>query len=417
MRAQKLAAVSVMLATSLSLSAGAFLLSPAHAADATSALTTLGANTVADMAQAAAPAVVNIDVSEAPRTTGSLPFPLGGLGGLGNMPDMQFFVNGKPINPREFFSGGAPEGASPRAPRFERRDTGSGFIVRPNGYIVTNAHVVKDAEKIKVTLNDKRVFDGKVVGLDFFSDLAVIKINGENLPTLKMGSSIGLRPGEFAVAIGSPLGFDHTVTLGIISAVGRSVTDVNGNINFIQTDAAINPGNSGGPLLNLNGEVIGVNTAIHRNAQNIGFSIPIDVAKNVADSLIATGKILRPWLGIQMHELDEPMAKSLGVPATTKGVAIVGFVEGSPAKASGLELGDVIQKIDGKDVPNPKDVKEYIQSKKVSDVLNFLVFRKNAVHPVAVNVGDYQDMLDKQKAATSPKRAQPQIPAPNEAEE
>ncbi len=410
MRANRLIAASVALGT-LSFVAGFTTPAPAIGAEASAALVTLGANTVADMAAAAAPAVVNIDVSEMAKA--SMPFAINGLGGL--PPDMQFFFNGRQVSPKDLFGGGgAGSGGTPQkqaTPKFEKRDTGSGFIVRPNGYIVTNAHVVKDAEKIKVTLNDKRTFEGKIVGLDFFSDLAVIKINAEDLPTLKMGSSTTLRPGEFAVAIGSPLGFDHTVTLGIISAVGRSVTDVNGNINFIQTDAAINPGNSGGPLLNLSGDVIGVNTAIHRNAQNIGFSIPIDVAKTVADSLIATGKILRPWLGIQMHELDEGLTKSIGVPLATKGVAIVGFVEGSPAKSSGLELGDVIQKIDNKETPNPKDVKEYVQTKKVSDVLNFLVLRKNAVQTVSVNVGDYQDMLDKAKAAAAaPRRGRPADP-------
>lgn len=391
-----------MLAASLSFSAGLLAFSPAFALDASAVLTSLGPNTVADIAQASAPAVVNIEVSETSKSYGSSPF------GIGGLPDgMQFFFNGTQISPKDLFGGGSPRSGKP----IEKHDTGTGFIVRPNGYIVTNAHVVKDADKIKVTLNDKRSLEGKVVGIDFFSDVAVVKINAENLPTLKMGTSSSLRPGEFAIAIGSPLGYDHTVTMGIISAVGRTVTDVNGNINFIQTDAAINPGNSGGPLLNLQGEVIGVNTAIRRDAQNIGFSIPIDVAKTVAESLIATGKILRPWLGIQMHELDESLAKSLGVPATSKGVVIVGFVEGSPAKTSGLELGDLIQKIDGHETDTPKDVKEYVQSKKVSDVLHFLVLRKNAVQSLAVNVGDYADMMgDKPKAALTPKAPPHQDP-------
>lgn len=393
MRANRLIAASVMLA-SLSFVSIFTTAPPAISAEASAALVSLGANTVADMAAAAAPAVVNIDVSETAKN--AMPF---GLSGLPS--EMQFFFNGRQMNPKDFFGAGPGTGGNGQPPKFEKRDTGSGFIVRKDGYIVTNAHVVKGAEKIKVTLNDRRTFDGKVIGLDAFSDLAVIKINADNLPTLKMGSSTTLRPGEFAVAIGSPLGYDHTVTLGIISAVGRSVTDVNGNINFIQTDAAINPGNSGGPLLNLSGDVIGVNTAIRRDAQNIGFSIPIDVAKTVADSIIATGKILRPWLGIHMQELDEGMSTKIGVPATTKGVAIVGFAEGSPAKAAGLELGDVIQKIDNKDTPNPKDVKEYVQTKKVSDVLNFLVLRKNGVQTVSVNVGDYQDLFDKAKAAAN----------------
>jgi serine protease Do len=409
MRARKLmAATTLMLATSFSCSALSTSILPAQAADAGAVLATLGSNTIADIAGNAAPAVVNIEVSEANRNAVA-----GGVPGFfGDLPEgMQFFFNGQKVNPKDIFGGGAG-GGGPKAPAFQKHDTGSGFIVRPDGYIVTNAHVVKNADKIKVTLNDKRSFDGKVVGTDFFSDLAVIKINGTDLPTLKMGSSTGIRPGEFAIAIGSPLGYDHTVTLGIISAVGRSVMDVNGNINFIQTDAAINPGNSGGPLLNLNGEVIGVNTAIRRDAQNIGFSIPVDVAKSVADSLIADGSVKRPWLGIQMHEVDEAYVKSLGIPTTTKGAVIIGFVDGSPAKASGLEPGDIIQKIDGKDTTSPKEVRDYVLTKKVSDVLHFLVLRKNAVQAVAVNVGNYQELMEP-KTAVKPKSKPPVQEAPD----
>lgn len=405
MRSRKLmAAATVMLATSFSCSALSPAVLPAQAADSGSALATLGPNTVADIAANAAPAVVNIEVMESNRNSMAAGIP----SFFGDLPEgMQFFFNGQRVSPKDLFGGGnngGGGGGTPKAVPFQKHDTGSGFIVRPDGYIVTNAHVVKNADKIKVTLNDKRSFDGKVVGTDFFSDLAVIKINASDLPTLKMGSSTGIRPGEFAVAIGSPLGYDHTVTLGIISAVGRTVMDVNGNINFIQTDAAINPGNSGGPLLSLNGEVIGVNTAIRRDAQNIGFSIPVDVAKTVADSLIAEGSVKRPWLGIQMHELDESYIKSLGLQNGTKGAVIIGFIDGSPAKASGLEPGDVIQKIDGKETGSPKDVRDYVLSKKVSDVLHFLVLRKNAVQAVAVNVGNYQELMEP-KTAVKPKAA------------
>jgi len=400
MRLQKnLALASLSCAAMLSVSLGLLPSMPAaRAADAGGVLAALGPNTIADMAQAAAPAVVNIDVSE---SSAGQSFP--GISGL--PPGFEFFFNGQRMNPFGNGGGGGDRGGTPHGNehKFEKRDTGSGFIVRPDGYIVTNFHVVRDADKIKVTLNDNRSFDGKVVGVDPFSDIAVVKINGENLPTLKMGTSSNLRPGEFAVAIGSPLGYDHTVTLGIISAVGRSVTDVNGNVNFIQTDAAINPGNSGGPLLNLNGEVIGVNTAIRRDAQNIGFSIPIDVAKSVSQDLIAYGKILRPWLGIQMHELDESTVKGLGLNPSTKGVAIMGFVEGSPAEAAGLENFDVIQKIDGKDMLTPKQVKEYVQAKKVSDTLNFVVLRKDGVKVVPVKAGNYADMMDTHKEALAPK--------------
>lgn len=380
------------------------------------AVCALGTNTIADIAEKAAPGVVNIEIINKvpfPSIGGlggmKLPEGLGGLGGLGGLklPEgtnaqdlfgmMQFFLNGQQINPEQLGikPGDGTTDKQAQAPKkefYEKRDTASGFIVRPDGYIVTNAHVVGGKNnEIKITLNDKRVLIGKAVGIDHFSDLAVVKVDATNLPTLPMGTSTGLRPGEFVVAIGSPLGYDHTVTLGIISAIGRTVMDVNGNINFIQTDAAINPGNSGGPLLNLKGEVVGVNTAIHARAQNIGFSIPIDVAKNVANELIANGVIRRPWLGIKMRELDESSLKSVGLPADTKGVLIAGFVPNSPGQAAGLKTGDVIQKIDGKMISTAKDVKDYVLSRKVSDTLNISILRNNAATTLAVNVGTYPD--------------------------
>lgn len=344
----------------------------------------LGSTTIADIAEKVAPAVVNIEIEQ------QMSNPLAGLQGLdlGNLPNgMEFFFNGQRVRP------GAPGSRGRGLPRLEKRNTGSGFIIRPDGFILTNAHVVRGANKIKVTLNDKRTFQGKVMGTDSFSDLAVVKVEATDLPTLKLGSSTSLRPGEFAIAIGSPLGFDHTVTLGIISAVGRTVTDVNGNVNFIQTDAAINPGNSGGPLLNLEGEVIGVNTAIQANAQNIGFSIPVDIAKGVSDDLIANKKIVRPWLGIAMQELDETMAKSLGLTADTRGVIIGNVIEGSPAQAAGLKRGDIIQKIDGTAIESGKQVQEYVRAHKVSEVLNFFVIRNNASKAIAVNIGQYPDKI------------------------
>jgi serine protease Do len=359
----------------------------AQAADSASVVTALGPNTIADIAQAAAPAVVNIEA-----TVPHAGMDLGALGAF------QFFFNGQQIDPSM---------RDRMQKQFEEPQTGTGFIVRPDGYIVTNRHVIAKADKIKVTLNDKRSFEAKVVGVDGFSDLAVLKIPADGLTTLTMGTSKGLRPGEFAIAIGSPLGFDHTVTLGIISAVGRSVIDINGNVNFIQTDAAINPGNSGGPLLNLQGEVVGVNTAIANpfKAQNIGFSIPIDVAKEVSESLIAKGKILRPWLGIKMLELDDDLAKKLSLPANTKGVVIQDFVPDSPAQAAGLQEHDVIQKIDGTEMTSPKAVREYVMGKKVSDKLHFVVLRNNSVQAVDVNVGDYSAVMDEPHEAMAPKGA------------
>jgi serine protease Do len=342
------------------------------------------ANTVADIAQNLAPAVVNIEVNQfVAAPTMNMPF------FPGQMPFGEFFFNGQRVTPQPNGHGPNKGSGESNVPKIEKHNTGSGFIIRSDGYILTNSHVVRGADKIKVTLSDKRILDGHVVGTDSFSDLAVVKIDASDLPIAKMGSSGVMRPGDFVVAIGSPLGYDHTVTFGIVSAIGRTVTDVNGNINFIQTDAAINPGNSGGPLVNLDGEVIGVNTAIQANAQNIGFSIPIDVAKDVCENLIAHKKIMRPWLGLAMQDVDEVLAKSLGLPATTKGAAVAQVLDGSPAQAGGFNRGDIIEKIDGKDIHSGKEVQELVRAHKVGDTLNFFILRNKGGQALSLKIGEY----------------------------
>ena len=355
-------------------------------------------NTIADLAELVAPAVVNIEVNQIINQP-NMPFmPFG---------NMEFFFNGQRMRqqrqPNQPMPGapnapGAPN--TPAVPHLEKRNAGSGFIVKAEGYIVTNRHVVHGASKIKITLSDLRVFDAKLVGEDNFSDIAVLKIEGTNLPIVQLGSSATMRPGDFVIAIGSPLGYAHTVTFGIISAVGRSVTDVNGNINFIQTDAPINPGNSGGPLVNLDGGVVGVNTAIQANAQNIGFSIPIDIAKSVIEDLIAHRQILRPWLGLAMQDMDDVLAKSLGLPPTTKGVLVAQVLDGSPAQTAGLERGDVIEKIDGKDVTASKEIQEIVRGHKVNDTLNFFILHNKLGKAVAVHIGQYPS--DKTTDKSSP---------------
>jgi len=334
----------------------------------------LGPSTIADIAQAVAPSVVSIDVDQkAPRL--AIPeypgFPF------------EFFFNGRRV---------PPNGRGFALPDFHGQNMGSGFIIRANGYILTNAHVLKGADKINVTLNDGRHFSGTVIGTDSFTDVAVVKIDAENLPVARIGTNKGLRPGDFCIAIGSPLGYDHTVTFGIISALERDVRAVNEHVRFIQTDAAINPGNSGGPLLNLAGDVIGINTAIHANAQNLGFSIPIDTVKDVIESLIAHKKIERPYLGIVMEQVSETELKSLGLPAVTKGVFIKGVYDG-PAKSCGVIQGDIIQKIDGKDVTAPKEIQDIVHSHKIGDKLHLLLLRQNQAHALACEVGQYPDQV------------------------
>ena len=334
----------------------------------------LGENTIADIAQSVNASVVNID-TQSSITVSDSPFFGGPMGGL------------------EFFFGNGGQNPAPR--KLEQRATGSGVIYRQDGYILTNNHVVGHAQNIKVTLSDKRSFEGKVVGRDKFTDLAIVKINATGLPAAKMGSSTKLRPGDWVIAIGNPMGLDHTVTLGIISALNRSLSEVN-EVQLIQTDAAINHGNSGGPLINLHGEVIGITVAINPNAQNIGFAIPVDIAKDIAQQLVQNGSIPRAYVGIQMTDLDEKLTKSLGMPSTEKGVIIARTVPGGPAEQSGLQQGDVISKIDGQAVTSGKEVQDLIRKHKPKDTLNFLVSRNGSLTPIPTKLGDFPTQEERQ---------------------
>jgi len=331
----------------------------------------LGENTIADIAADGLRSVVNIDT----RTSIQIP-------------DSPLHF-GIPFGGFEFFFGSGAPPLRQRMHRFESLGAGSGVIIRPDGYILTNNHVVRQANEIKVTLSDKRVFRGKVVGRDRFTDLALIRIDAQNLPVCKFGSSKTLRPGDWAIAIGSPLGLDHTVTLGIVSALGRSLGDLNNNVELIQTDAAINPGNSGGPLLSIRGEVIGINTAIRSDAQNIGFAIPVDVANQVVKDLLAHGSVDRPYIGIYMQELNETLARSLGLPPSSKGVVVTRVAAGSPAEIAGLAQGDLIVRIDGKEVSSGKEVQQLVRSHKPGDKANMLVSHAGVLKGVELTIGQY----------------------------
>ncbi|MDF5739841.1 MULTISPECIES: HhoA/HhoB/HtrA family serine endopeptidase [unclassified Nostoc] len=279
------------------------------------------------------------------------------------------------------------------------RGTGSGFILSEDGELLTNAHVVADTDTVQVTLKDGRSLEGKVVGVDTVTDVAVVKIKANNLPTAKLGNSQDLVPGQWAIAIGNPLGLDNTVTIGIISATDRTSAQVgvpDKRVSFIQTDAAINPGNSGGPLLNAQGEVIGINTAIRADAQGLGFAIPIETAARVANELFTKGHVDHPFLGIEMADLS-PIRKQqinqenqLNIQQEA-GIVIRGVTDNSPAKQVGLLPGDVIQKVNSKPVKTSAQVQKLVEFSKVGDILAIEVNRNDKIQTFKVQLGAYPE--------------------------
>jgi serine protease Do len=259
-----------------------------------------------------------------------------------------------------------------------QRGMGSGFVISSDGLILTNAHVIQGSDQVEVTLKDGRTFAGKVMGIDPLTDVGVIKIAAKNLPAVTFADSETLQPGENAIAIGNPLGLDNTVTTGIVSATGRSSSQVgiaDKRVSFIQTDAAINPGNSGGPLLNAQGEVIGMNTAIIQNAQGIGFAIPVNTARDIAEELIAKGKVDHPYLGIQMATITPKLQQQLQASneqlqlTAEKGVVIVDVVPNSPADKAGLKSGDVIQQVNGETISQVDEIQQAVQQTQVGNQL------------------------------------------------
>lgn len=276
-----------------------------------------------------------------------------------------------------------------------QRGTGSGFIVSNDGKIFTNAHVVDGADEVTVTLKDGRSFPGRVMGSDPSTDVAVVKIEAGDLPTVALGDSDHLQVGEWAIAIGNPLGLDNTVTTGILSATGRRSADIgvpDKRVEFIQTDAAINPGNSGGPLLNADGQVIGMNTAIIQNAQGIGFAIPINKAQEIAQQLIATGKVEHAYLGIQMvtmtPELQSQIRQETGMNIPVdKGVVIMQVMPNSPAAIAKLEQGDVLQSLQGQPVENAEQVQSLVGKLAVGDEVELGILRNGQQQNLTVTIG------------------------------
>jgi len=317
----------------------------------------LPANGFTDVVAAAMPAVVNISTTRVVKSQGGSPF----------MNDPFF---------KEFF--GEEFSRQFQVPKNRRESAlGSGVIVDKRGYIVTNNHVIAKADEIKVVLNDKREFTGKVVGTDPKTDIAVVKIKGDNLPVLEWGDSDKLRVGEYVLAMGNPFGLNQTVTMGIVSAVGRANVGIADYEDFIQTDAAINPGNSGGALVNARGELVGINTAIFSRSggyMGIGFAVPSNMARHVMDSLIAKGKVTRGWLGVSIQPVDEELAKHFGL-KSADGVLVNEVMKDTPAEKAGMKEGDVILAFDGKKTEDPTALRNIVAETKVGKSVTITVMR------------------------------------------
>lgn len=283
-------------------------------------------------------------------------------------------------------SGQRPSGSRRPAP-----GTGSGAIIDAKGFIVTNNHVVGDADTVNVRLWNKSSFVGKVIGKDPDSDLAVIKIDPEEeLTAMPLGDSSKVRVGQFVLAVGNPFGLDHTVTLGVVSGLGRQNMNITRYEQFIQTDASINPGNSGGPLFNLQGEVIGINTAIIQAAQGIGFSIPSNMVSQITSQLISTGKVTRGWLGIGIQQLNDDLAEKLGV-EDVKGVLISDVFEGDPGFEAGLKPGDIITSVNGETLLTPNDLSIKIASMIPSEVVKIAIVRDSENMTIDVTLGQRKE--------------------------
>ncbi|HVQ19596.1 MAG TPA: trypsin-like peptidase domain-containing protein [Terrimicrobiaceae bacterium] len=290
-------------------------------------------------------------------------------------------------------------------------DQGSGFLISSDGYVLTNDHVVSDATKdgISVRLKDGRKFPATLVGMDDNSDLAVIKIDADGLPSVELGDSDAAKVGQFAFAIGAPFELPYTFTVGVISAKGRSnLTNSRAYEEYIQTDASINPGNSGGPLCDIDGRVIGVNTLIYRMNRGLGFAIPINLARRVSEQLITSGRVSRPWLGIEIVGIEENEGLQRYFPELKKGVVINGIAPGTPASRSDLRAGDVIMKIDQVPVSLSRDVQREILSKRVGQNVQLEVWRNGKTAVVSLQTGEQPDRITLASNRRAPSEPQPE---------
>ena len=340
-----------------------------------------------DLVEKQGQAVVNVSTSQTVK----------GIAGMPNIPEDDPMF--------EFFRRFMPPNQPPREQ--QSRSQGSGFIISSDGYIMTNSHVVDGAEEITVKLTDKREFKAKVIGADKRTDVAIIKVDAQNLTKVNMGDPNKLRVGEWVVAIGSPFGFENSVTAGIVSAKGRSLPQEN-FVPFIQTDVAINPGNSGGPLFNLRGEVVGINSLIYSRTggfMGLSFSIPIDVAMDIANQLKTTGKVTRGRIGVVIQEVTKDLADSFGL-AKAQGALVNSVEKGGPADKAGVEPSDVILKFDGKPVTSSGDLPRLVGATRPGSKVPLQVWRKGQLKDLTVTVAELQE----EKLAQKPgKKATPEV--------
>ena len=330
-----------------------------------------------DLVEEASPAVVNISTRQK--------MPERAVAGQPGLPDLE----GLPPMFREFFERSIPQ--IPRNPGGRQREAqslGSGFIISPDGYIMTNNHVVADADEIIVRLSDRSELEAKLIGADPRSDVALLKVEGKDLPVVRLGKADDLKVGEWVLAIGSPFGFDHSVTAGIVSAKGRNLPS-DSYVPFIQTDVAINPGNSGGPLFNLQGEVVGIDSQIFTRSggfMGLSFAIPMEVAMQVADQLKADGKVTRGWLGVVIQEVNKDLAESFGLDKPA-GALVAQVLEDGPADKGGLQVGDVILSLNGKPIIMSADLPHLVGGLKPGEKAELDVVRDGSRKKLNVTVG------------------------------
>ncbi len=309
---------------------------------------------------------------------------------------------------KHYFGEGGPGGPGEGGQPSEVKSLGSGFVISPDGYVLTNQHVVKDADEIVVRLQDRRELVAKVVGSDKRSDIALLKIDASNLPVLNIGSSENLKVGSWVLAIGSPFGFDHSVTAGIVSAKGRSLPSDN-YVPFIQTDVAINPGNSGGPLFNMDGQVVGVNSQIYSRtggSMGISFAIPIEVAMKVVEQLKTSGHVSRGWLGVQIQDVTRELAESFGM-KKPQGALVSKVLPKSPAEAAGLQIGDIITECNKQEIVSSATLPPLVGNAKVGETANLTLIRQGQTKEVQVKIGILPD--DDEAVASAPETGSKEV--------